>query len=73
MCFTTHKRHSIQLGMCPHVPDTDSLINKNFNMKVTEKNLGIENRQTEDKMQSGKSGINIQGHKSYQTMSISNH
>lgn len=44
MCFTTHKRHSIQLGMCPHVPDTDSLINKNFNMKVTEKKLGIENR-----------------------------
>lgn len=44
MCFTTYKRHSIQLGICPHIPDTENLANKIFNMKVAEKKLGITNR-----------------------------
>lgn len=38
MCFTIYKRHSIQLGICPHVPDTDNLANKILNVKVTERN-----------------------------------
>lgn len=37
MCFTTHKRNSIQLGICPHVPDTDNLANKILNMKAAGK------------------------------------
>lgn len=53
MCFTTYKRRSIQLGICPHVPDTDDLANKNLNMKVTEKKLELQTgswNNSEDKM-----------------------